>query len=98
MGMGKDSSRNDNDEAPVRPKRKPEPSDDKYQSRNMMSPMTNDKAIDAALDDMLKMQVINPFSKDNFNLTDQGKMVKDNPERARKMILLSGKKLSDYGL
>lgn len=33
---------------------------------------------------------VNPFAKETFNLTEQGKMLKDNPEQARAMAAAAG--------
>lgn len=37
-----------------------------------------------------KPPVKNPFSKDSFNLTEQGKMFRENPEQARAMAAAAG--------
>ncbi len=35
----------------------------------------------------------NPFAKDTFNLTEQGKLLKENPEQARQLAAVAGIKL-----
>lgn len=44
-------------------------------------------------------QVGNPFAEgDGFNLTEAGKIVKNDPDRARQLITAAGKKPEDFGL
>lgn len=38
-------------------------------------------------------QVDNPFAKDTFNLTKQGQLLKENPERARELASAAGVKI-----
>lgn len=40
----------------------------------------------------------NPFSKDHFNLTEQGKLIKEDPELAKQLIVQAGGNPSQYGL
>lgn len=40
----------------------------------------------------------NPFSKDYFNLTKQGKLIRENPEQARQLIIQAGGNPATYGL
>lgn len=42
--------------------------------------------------------VKNPFTKEHFNLTEQGKIIRENPERARQLITAAGKDPKNYGL
>ena len=37
--------------------------------------------------------VVNPFAKTSFNLTEQGKLIKSNPEQARKLAAEAGLKI-----
>ncbi len=38
-----------------------------------------------------KTSVNNPWSKENFNLTEQGKLLKEDPERAKQLMAEAGK-------
>lgn len=40
----------------------------------------------------------NPFSKDHFNLTEQGKLVRENPDEAKQLISQAGGNPANYGL
>jgi DNA repair exonuclease SbcCD ATPase subunit len=40
----------------------------------------------------------NPWSKEHFNLTEQGKMLRENPEKAKQLILAAGGNPALYGL
>lgn len=40
----------------------------------------------------------NPFSKDNFNLTEQGKLVRNDPDKAKQLITQAGLPPANYGL
>lgn len=40
----------------------------------------------------------NPFSKDYFHLTKQGKLIRENPEQARQLIIQAGGNPATYGL
>lgn len=40
----------------------------------------------------------NPFSKEHFNLTQQGKLIRENPEQARQLIIQAGLNPKTYGL
>jgi len=40
----------------------------------------------------------NPFRKETFNLTEGGKLIRDNPAIARAMLVEAGKNPTDYGL
>jgi hypothetical protein len=40
----------------------------------------------------------NPWAKDSFNLTEQGKLVRSDPNKAKALIRAAGKDPSAYGL
>lgn len=40
----------------------------------------------------------NPWSKEHFNLTEQGKLIRENPEKARQLIIQAGGNPSLFGL
>lgn len=40
----------------------------------------------------------NPFSDDEFNLTEQGKLIREDPDKARKLIKKAGKDPANYDL
>ena len=40
----------------------------------------------------------NPFSKEFFNLTEQGKLIRENPEKAKQLIIAAGGNPALYGL
>ncbi|MEC2176606.1 scaffolding protein, partial [Bacillus amyloliquefaciens] len=40
----------------------------------------------------------NPFSQDHLNLTEQGHILKSDPEQARKLIIQAGGNPAIYGL
>lgn len=40
----------------------------------------------------------NPFHKDSINLTNQSKMIKDTPEKAKRAIIATGGSVKDFGL
>lgn len=40
----------------------------------------------------------NPFSKEHFNLTQQGKLIRENPEQARQLIIQAGLNPKTYEL
>lgn len=40
----------------------------------------------------------NPFSKDHFNLTEQGKLIRENPEQAKQLMTQAGVDPAKYGL
>ncbi|WP_077622007.1 phage scaffolding protein [Sediminibacillus massiliensis] len=42
--------------------------------------------------------VKNPFSKENLNLTEQGKIIRDDPEKAKQLISQAGGNPAIYGL
>lgn len=42
--------------------------------------------------------VQNPFSKEHFNLTEQGKLIRENPELAKQLIIQAGGNPAKYNL
>ena len=40
-----------------------------------------------------KIKSINPFAKDTFNLTEQGQLLKDDPEKAKALAAEAGTKI-----
>lgn len=45
-----------------------------------------------------KGKVKNPFTKENFNMTEQGQLVRNDPDEARKLITQAGGDPAKYGL
>ena len=42
-----------------------------------------------------KIKSINPFAKDTFNLTEQGQLLKDDPEKAKALAAEAGTKIKN---
>lgn len=40
----------------------------------------------------------NPFSKDDFNMTEQGQLIKEDPDKAKELMKQAGIKPENYGL
>ncbi|MEC1428862.1 phage scaffolding protein [Bacillus sonorensis] len=40
----------------------------------------------------------NPFSEDHFNMTEQGQLIRNDPERAKKLIIQAGGNPANFGL
>ncbi|NKX16203.1 hypothetical protein HGG75_10745 [Ochrobactrum pseudogrignonense] len=40
----------------------------------------------------------NPFSSENFNLTQQGKLIRDDPSKAKSLIRAAGGNPAEFGL
>lgn len=40
----------------------------------------------------------NPFSKDHFNLTEQGRLIREDPEQAKQLMIQAGVNPAKYGL
>lgn len=40
----------------------------------------------------------NPFAKEHFNLTEQGKLIRENPEQAKQLMVQAGVSPAKYGL
>ncbi len=45
-----------------------------------------------------KGKVKNPFTKENFNMTEQGQLIRSNPDEAKKLISQAGGDPAKYGL
>ncbi|MGG3982721.1 MAG: phage scaffolding protein [Bacillota bacterium] len=40
----------------------------------------------------------NPFSQDHFNMTEQGRLIRNEPDKARKLIIQAGDNPANFGL
>ena len=67
-----------------------------------------DKAVNEAVKEKLRQDTPpagggqisnkNPFSKEHFNLTEQGKLIRENPEQAKQLMIQAGVNPAKYGL
>jgi vacuolar-type H+-ATPase subunit E/Vma4 len=67
-----------------------------------------DKAVNEAVKEKLRQDTPpagggqisnkNPFSKEHLNLTEQGKLIRENPEQAKQLMIQAGVNPAKYGL